>query len=869
MFEFKKSGDELLKEYHSSLNGLSSNEAKERLLKNGSNSLIQSKEKSVFLVFLSQFKDLLVFILFIAVIVSILSHNISSGIVILIVLILNAILGTIQQVKARKSLKALKNLSSPSAKVIRDGNVINIDSKDIVVGDIVILEAGDLIVADGRILTNNSLKVNESSITGESENVIKTDSIIEKDDLMLADQKNMVFSGSFVTYGRATVLITSTGMDSQIGKIANFLNKTKPTITPLHKSLNKFSKTLAVSISIICVIIFFLEWYRDTSNPLNALIFAVALAVAAIPEALASIVTIVQAMGTQKMVKENAIVKDLKSVETLGSINIICSDKTGTLTQNKMSVMNVYCDKTLKDKDILDIKNTCDETLLEIAALTNDSIINDDEQIGDPTEIALVELVNSYDMEETEIRKKIPRLFELPFDSDRKLMSTVHSIGDKKFVFTKGALDSILTRSNSILTNCKIQKMSQSDIDDINSINERLSNDGLRVLAFSFRELDENETMCFDIENNLTFVGLISMMDPPREESKQAVYNATSAGIKTIMITGDHKVTAKAIAKRLGIFKEGDLAIDGLELKKMNDDELSKKIDNISVFARVSPSDKIRIVSCLQNKGFIVSMTGDGVNDAPALKKADIGISMGITGTEVAKEASSIILTDDNFATIIKAVKNGRNVYENIKNSIRFLLSGNTAAIFVVLFTVLFKNLTPPFEAVQLLFINLITDSLPALAIGMENSKDELLKQPPRNIKEPILDRHSLLAIGIQGFLISIVTLTGYFHGLKSSPLMASTFAFSILTISRLFHGFNCRGRKNIFKLGITSNIYSLLAFFLGLLLVILVLFLKPLKFIFVVGNISFIDFLFILFLSFIPTFIIQVYKILRDNIYN
>lgn len=861
---FNKTAQQTLKDLVSSKDGLSSEEALKRIEQYGPNSLYEQKEKSPFTVFLLQFKDLLVAILAVAALISVFSHNVDSACVIIAVLILNAVVGTVQQLKARKSLKALKTLSSPYVKVVRDNKIATVPSSDITVGDVVVIEAGDMIAADGRIIENHSLKVNESAITGESENVIKTDSVIEEDKLVLSDQKNMIFSGSFATYGRALAVITSVGMNTQLGKIAKLMNNTEQVKTPLQKSLDKFTKALATSITVIAIIVFLLEWAKNGGDVLNALIFAVALAVAAIPEALSSIVTIVQAMGTQKMVKEHAIIKDLKAVETLGSVNVICSDKTGTLTQNKMTVQNIYCDNILKDKKELNLKHSPDNMLIHIAALTNDSIVNDDKSYGDPTEIALVDYVNSFGIEEEDLRAEIPRIDEIPFDSDRKLMSTVHNINGKRLLLTKGALDSILPKTKYIYNSFGKKEFTPDEYKKIASINERLSNDGLRVLAFAFKGID-NVKATKSLENDFIFAGLISMMDPPRDESKQAVCDAKSAGIKTVMITGDHKITACAIAKRLSILNDGDLAVDGLELENMSQNELESKVENVSVYARVSPNDKIRIVNAWQNKGAIVSMTGDGVNDAPALKKADIGVSMGITGTEVAKDASSMILTDDNFATIIKAVQNGRNVYENIKNAVRFLLSGNMAAIIAVLFTVLVPGLTAPFTAVQLLFINLITDSLPALAIGMENSKDDLLKQPPRDPNKSILDRNTLASIALQGVLLSVFTLSAYFIGLNRSPIYASTFAFSTLSLARLFHGFNCRGKKSIFKLGLFTNKYSVLAFLAGAFILSFVLFFSPLSAIFSSAAISLLDYFIIIALSFAPTFIIQTFKVIRE----
>ena len=717
---YQMTKEETLEQLGVTHNGLSSEKAKQLLEENGPNVLEEGKKKSVLSVFLSQFADLLVIILIIAAIISMFSGNIESTIVIFAVIILNAILGTVQHVKAEKSLESLKSLSSPSAKVIRDDNKIEIDSKDVVKGDIIVLEAGDMIVADGRIINNYSLQVNESSLTGESTNVEKNDETIT-DEVALADRKNMVFSGSLVTYGRAVVAVTGTGMDTEIGKIASLMNAAKEKKTPLQQSLDKFSSRLAIIIMVICAVVFSLILFHSVffrqKTVLDALMFAVALAVAAIPEALGSIVTIVQAMGTQKMAKENAVIKDLKAVESLGCVSVICSDKTGTLTQNKMTVQRIYINDESIREDELDLNYESHRHLLYDMVLNNDSSIVDGKGIGDPTEYALLETFRNIGFDENIVRGGISRLEEVPFDSDRKMMSTKYNMHGVPHILTKGALDVILDRCINIATKDGVRPITDKDKDKIIEQNRRYSEDGLRVLTFAYKESDE--PLSVETEYNYTFIGLVAMIDPPREESKQAVADAIRAGIKPVMITGDHKITATAIAKQIGIFRDGDIAVTGMELDAMSDEELDEKIEKISVYARVSPENKIRIVEAWQRKGNIVSMTGDGVNDAPALKKADIGVAMGITGTEVSKDAASMILQDDNFATIIKAVANGRNVFRNIKNSILFLLSGNMAGIFAVLYTSLLA-LPVPFQPVHLLFINLLTDSLPAIAIGME-----------------------------------------------------------------------------------------------------------------------------------------------------
>ena len=863
---FNRSVDEVLKQQESSLGGLSHAQAADRLERFGPNALVEGKKKGIVQVFLEQFKDLLVVILILAAVISMLSGQGESTIVIFAVLILNAILGTVQYFKAEKSLESLKAMSSPAAKVLRDGAKVEVPSKEIVPGDIVFLEAGDLVVADGRVLENFSLKVNESSLTGESEGVEKSADIIPGEKVALGDQKNMVFSGSLVTYGRATVVVTGTGMHTEIGKIASLMNQTQQRKTPLQQSLDDFSKKLAVIILAICVVVFGLSLYREMPI-LDSLMFAVALAVAAIPEALSSIVTIVLAMGTQKMAKENAIIKDLKAVESLGSVSVICSDKTGTLTQNKMCVQKIYADGQLLDGKYLQLPNDPQRFLLKIALLASDATSVDGADIGDPTEVALVQLGELFGIEEVSYREQHPRLGEIAFDSDRKLMSTLHDIDGTPTLLTKGAIDVLLSRATKIFTSNGVLPLDQGGKQEILRVNQELSEQGLRVLAFGYRPLEAVRPISLDDETDMTFVGLISMIDPPRVESVQAVADAKRAGIRTVMITGDHKVTATAIARKIGIFSDGDMALEGVELDAMKEEELDQKLPKIAVYARVSPENKIRIVDAWQRKGRIVSMTGDGVNDAPALKKADIGVAMGITGTEVSKDAASMILEDDNFATIVKAVLNGRNVYENIKNAIQFLLSGNMAAILSVLFASI-VGLPMPFAPVHLLFINLLTDSLPAIAIGMEPARKDLLDRSPRDPKEPILNRSLLGKIFGQGLLIGIATMTAFYLGYGSTrnAALATTMAFATLTLARLFHGFNCRGQKSIFRLGLSSNPYSLLAFAAGVVLLAAVLLLPFLETLFQVAPLTLTNVGMIVLLAILPTICIQLFKGIRDR---
>lgn len=874
---YQQTAQELLQRFNSRQTGLTNEEAEALRRQYGPNQLTEEKPKPLLFVFLEQFKDLLVLILIVAAIISWFSGNAESTFVIFAVIILNALLGTIQYQKAKKSLDSLKSLSMPHARILRDGNRVDVPAADIVPGDILLLEAGDVAGADGRILQNFSLQVNESSLTGESANVDKQAEVLTED-LPLADRTNMVYSGSLVTYGRAEVLVTGTGMQTEIGRIADLMNSAKSRKTPLQVSLDVFSQKLAAIIMVICGIVFFLGLFRKMSI-LDSLLFAVALAVAAIPEALGSIVTIVQAIGTRKMAKEHAILKELKAVESLGCVSVICSDKTGTLTQNKMTVQEIYIDGKLISPDQLDLKNQHHRYLLYDAVLTNDSSLENDgaassetnmltkcsldaSGIGDPTEYCLLLMARRAGLDERILRNMMPRLGEIPFDSVRKLMSTKYRLHGIPSILTKGAVDEMLARTTHILSGGVIRPITQEDKTQIMQQNEAFSKQGLRVLSFGMRTLEEDIPLSTQEENNLCFLGLVSIIDPPRPESEQAVRQAKAAGIRPIMITGDHKVTAQAIAEKIGIFEKGDLAVTGTELDQMSDDTLSEKIAQISVYARVSPENKIRIVESWQKRGAIVAMTGDGVNDAPALKKSDIGIAMGITGTEVSKDAASMILTDDNFATIIKAVANGRNVYQNIRNAILFLLSGNAAAILAVLYASI-AGLPMPFAPVQLLFINLLTDSLPAIAIGMEASSSDLLTGKPRNPDEPILNNAFFKKLIPQSFLIAICVLIAYTMGLSTSAACACTMAFATLTLARLFHGFNCRSDRSLIKLGFSGNPYSIGAFLIGIVLLGSVLLITPLKPLFAVSALTGTQLWTILLLAFLPTLLIQLCRML------
>lgn len=858
---YRESAENVLKDMGSSQRGLTQQQAEEVRRQAGENVLQEGAGKKAWQVFLEQFQDLLVIILIAAAGISMVSDNIESAVVIFAVILMNAVLGTVQHEKAQKSLDSLKSLSSPSARVIRDGLTLEIPSSQVVPGDLIALEAGDLAVADGRLLECHNLQVNESSLTGESLAVEKQAEPMDTEGAVpLGDQSNMIFSGSLIIQGRAVMVATATGMHTEIGKIAALMNATGEKKTPLQISLDRFSGHLAAVIMGICALVFALSLYRKMPV-LDSLMFAVALAVAAIPEALGSIVTIVQAMGTQRMARENAIIKDLKAVESLGCVSVICSDKTGTLTQNKMTVEEVFADGGVMAPGQISMYQKVGRYLVYGFTLTNDAQLQGEEGIGDPTEIALLEMAARAGADSGALRREMPRLEELPFDSDRKLMSTVHICDGQKVLFTKGAMDVILDRTGQMLTKSGEIPITPAWRQRLQEQNRTWSEKGLRVLAVAYRPMEEMECCSLEAENGYVFLGMAAMMDPPRIESRPAVLSARRAGIRPVMITGDHKITAMAIAGKIGIMEEEDLALTGPELDVMKKEELDEKLENISVYARVSPEHKIRIVDAWQRKGCIVAMTGDGVNDAPALKKADIGVAMGITGTEVSKDAASMILTDDNFATIIKAVANGRNVYRNIRHAVQFLLSGNMAGIFSVLYTSLL-DLPMPFAPVHLLFINLLTDSLPAIAIGMEPQEDGLLRKPPRDPKEGILTREFLLKILLQGGLIALCTMTAFHLGLETGGAgTASTMAFAVLTLARLFHGFNCRSEHSIAKLGFRGNLWSILAFETGVLLLAAVLFLPGLQVLFAVADLSLRQLISVIILAVIPTVIIQAGK--------
>lgn len=845
---------------------LTSEQAKQNQEKYGFNELVEGKKKSIPQIFLEQFKDFLVIILIFAAVISGFLGDAESAIVIFVVITINAILGTVQTVKAEQSLKSLKQLSAPEAKVRRDGVVIQIPSREVTIGDEVIIEAGDCIPADGKLLTVASLKVDESALTGESLSVEKSlDEVPEG--AALGDQTNRVFSGSFATYGRATCEVTEIGMETEVGKIAKLLKTTSEKRTPLQINLDDFGRKLSIIILVFCGILFGINVFRGDSI-VNAFLFAVALAVAAIPEALSSIVTIVLSFGTQKMAKEHAIIRKLQAVEGLGSVSIICSDKTGTLTQNKMTVEDYYVDGSRIPADKIDPEQENQRKLLRFSILCNDSTNTDGKEIGDPTETALINLGSKLGFDAIDIRNRYRRESEIPFDSDRKLMSTAHTMNHKYTMVVKGAVDVLLTRMSHICIGSEIRKITDEDRQTIEKQNLEFSRDGLRVLAFAYKEMDEERELTLEDEEELTFLGLIAMMDPPREESKAAVADCIRAGVKPIMITGDHKITAAAIAKRIGILKDESEACEGAVIENMSDEELRDFVEGISVYARVSPEHKIRIVRAWQDKGNIVSMTGDGVNDAPALKQADIGVAMGITGSEVSKDAAAMVLTDDNFATIIKAVENGRNIYQNIKNSIQFLLSGNFGAILAVLYASI-AGLPVPFAPVHLLFINLLTDSLPAIALGLEPHTKDVMNEKPRPMNESILTKPFLMSIGTEGLVIGIMTMTAFMIGYgQSGSLLASTMAFGTLCMSRLVHGFNCKAAKPvIFTKRFFNNIYLIGAFLIGFALITAVMTIPALQGMFKVVTLNMSQLLTVYGLALLNLPVIQLLKWIRNKV--
>lgn len=820
---YQQEKNDVLDQLNVDKSGLSQQEVKRRQETEGFNEIEKEKKKSVLSLFFDSFKDAMVVILLIAAIIQVLLGDYIETIVIMIVLIMNAIISVVQTKKAESSLDALRQMSAPTATVIRGNEKQTVPARELVPGDIVFLEAGDYIPADGRIVENGSLQVNEGMLTGESEVVDKTETVIEQE-AALGDRTNLVFSSSLVTNGRATFVVTATGTKSEIGKIADMLNTAEQKQTPLQRKLDSFSKKLGIWILLLSVGIFIVQaariWFGDqptdlTEELLQALMFAVAIAVAAVPEALQSIVTIVLSVGTNKMARQHAIIRKLPAVETLGSTSIICTDKTGTLTKNKMTVVDYFLpsqEEQNNDNESAEW-SFAKERLIDISILCNDSYVSTEEnEIGDPTEIALVNFAQKQGLESKKIRETNQRIDELPFDSDRKLMSTLNDVNDERLMLTKGGPDVMFKRAKYILVDGKEQPLSQYWYDYLINQNESFSSRALRVLAFGYKKMPSSkEKLSFDDESELVLVGLMAMIDPPREVVYGAIKKTKAAGMKTIMITGDHKTTAEAIGQNIGLMAEGDFAVTGQELDEMSDEELNKNLEHISVYARVSPENKIRIVEAWQAKNQISAMTGDGVNDAPALKQADIGIAMG-SGTDVSKDASAMILTDDNFVSIVKAVEVGRTVFDNIKKAIAYLFSGNLGAIIAILFAVIL-DLPNPFTALQLLFVNLVNDSLPAIALGMESSEPGIMERKPRSVNEGIFAGETLRSVLTRGSIIGIAVIVSHQIGLQYSTDMGVAMAFTTLILSRTLQTFAARSnQQTILGVGFTTNKYVLAA---------------------------------------------------------
>ncbi|MEE0393088.1 MAG: cation-translocating P-type ATPase [Ruminococcus sp.] len=850
--------NDLYAAYHSGREGLSTAQANQNREQFGKNQLAQKKKKPVWMIFLEQFKDFLVIILIIAAIISAITGELESTIVILVVITMNAILGTVQTVKAEKSLDNLKSLSAPHAKVLRDGATVLLPAAELVVGDVILLEAGDQVPADARILEAASLQTNESALTGESTNVEKECCEIPQE-VPLGDRKNMVYSGGFVTYGRGVCLVTNVGMETEVGKIAALMQNASERRTPLQRTLDQFGQKLSIAILVISAIVFLLELFRvdvlNFDSIMNALMFAIALAVAAIPEALSSIVTIVLSFGTQKMAKEHAIMRKLQAVEGLGSVSVICSDKTGTLTQNKMTVRKIVAHGHSIAEEDVNLENDDEKWLIIASVLCSDATCQGETEIGDPTETALIRFSQKNGMQAEDLRSQYPRLAEIPFDSDRKLMSTLNQTPQGKILFTKGAAD-VLTERMLITTEEK---------EKIHKQVEALSKQGLRLLCFAGKPFD-GDTISLEDETDLQYMGLIAMMDPPRPESAEAVAACKAAGIKPVMITGDHVVTAAAIAKEIGILEQETEAVEGSALDAYTDEQLVDFVKDKSVYARVTPEHKIRIVRAWQARNCMVAMTGDGVNDAPALKQADVGVAMGITGTEVSKDAAAMVLTDDNFATIVKAIENGRNLYENIKRAILFLLSGNLAGILVVLACAL-AGLGQPFAAIHLLFINLLTDSLPAIGLGLEPHQASVMRKKPRPANESILTKPFLISVGYSGLIIGIMTFLAYVLGRsEGGDYLGMTMAFATLCMSRLWHGFSCKSEEPVlFRKQMINNPFGLMAFFAGMILINAVLLVPPLKSLFSIASLTGLQYAWIHIFSFGSMILIQIVKFVKS----
>ncbi|MFX0548129.1 calcium-transporting P-type ATPase, PMR1-type [Hathewaya histolytica] len=879
---FSKSNEEVLKELNTSPGaGLSSEEAKKRLEKYGENKLAGKKQKTLIQLFLAQLNDILIFILIAAALISGFLGEVSDAIIIGIVILVNAIVGIIQEAKAEKALEALKQLSTPKAVVKRNGTLSEIPSEEVVPGDVIILDAGRYIPCDLRLVETANLKIEESALTGESVPVEKNSNLVLKEgDTPLGDQKNMAFMSTLVTYGRGIGIAVGTGMNTEIGKIAKMLDEDVDSQTPLQKKLEELGKFLGIGALGICGAMLVIGLLQGR-NILEMFLTAISLAVAAIPEGLPAIVTIVLAMGVQKMIKENAIIRKLPAVETLGSVNIVCSDKTGTLTQNKMTVTKYYSNGVLQDIGKINLEDKTEKLLLQNLILCNDATYSADSKTGDPTEISLLEAGFNRSLIKEELDSEYTRINEIPFESDRKLMTTVNKFDEKYLVMTKGAIDNLLKICTKYHSNGEIKDLTDDIRKQILDNSYNMSDEALRVLGSAYKEISTSHIEIDSLEEDLIFIGLVGMIDPPRLEVKDSIAICKKSGIKTVMITGDHKKTAFAIAKELNIAEDESQVMSGSELDKMSDEELSSKIDELRVFARVSPEHKVKIVKAFKSKGNIVSMTGDGVNDAPSLKIADIGVAMGITGTDVAKGASDMILTDDNFSTIISAIEEGRNIFNNIKKSIIFLISCNIGEIIALFFAILL-GWKAPLEPIHILWVNLITDTLPALSLGVDPGDPDVMKNKPRNPKDSLF-KGSTLSLILNGTLIGLLTLAAFVIGARVFsgttglfPLFpknisedalrhAQTMAFVVLSVSQLVHSLNMRNEsKSIFQIGLFTNRYLVVSILVGIFLQDVIITLPFLAKIFNVHDLTAIDWLFVSGLSIIPLILNEIAKIFK-----
>ena len=866
---YKKSKNEILQELDvDEKNGLSSTEALRRLEKYGKNKLETKKKKTLFKQFLSQLKDVMIYILIIAAIISAFLGEISDALIILLVIIINAVIGVIQESKAEKALDALKELSTPKALVKRDGSLKEILSEDIVPGDIVIIDAGRYIPGDLRLIDTANLKIEESAFTGESVPSEKDASFLPDKEIPIGDQNNMAFMSTLATYGRGVGVVVGTGMNTEIGKIAKMIEQEENDETPLQKKLSELGKILGFLAVGICILIFIISFFQGR-DLLEMFLTSISLAVAAIPEGLPAIVAIVLALGVQRMVKKNAIIRKLPAVETLGSVSIICSDKTGTLTQNKMTVTTVYTNDSYIKESEFNLNDNESKLLVDCMVLCNDATYSEKSQTGDPTEIALLESPFKLNILKEKLEKEFKRIDEIPFDSDRKLMTTVNLVDDKKArVFTKGALDSILSICNKISVNGKLLDFSKEYKAKVLENSNIMSDKALRVLAFAYKDISKENIVLDSLEKDLVFIGMVGMIDPPRLEVKDSIKLCKSAGITPVMITGDHKNTAFAIANELGIAEDISQAITGHEIDKFKEEEFNEKIINYRVFARVSPEHKVKIVKAFKSHGNIVSMTGDGVNDAPSLKAADIGVAMGITGTDVSKGASDMILTDDNFSTIVSAVEEGRKIYLNIKKSIVFLLSCNLGEI-LTLFTAILLNWNSPLQPIHILWVNLITDSFPALALGVDKTKEDVMNNPPRNPKESIFIKSDKIQLIINGVLIGGITLFAFKLGERlyaDSLIHAQTMAFVVLSVSQLFLSLSLRSNiKSAFSLGIFSNKYLVYSILLGIFLQVIIISISFIANIFKVTPLLLYDWIVVILVSLIPFAINEILKLFRN----